>query len=193
MISLIDELINEVARLPFIGQRSARKIVISMLKNKGETADLIKVLQNAISNVKCCKVCGNFDSAEICSICADTNRNSSSICIVESVEDLWVVEKSNCFTGKYHVLNGLLSAIDEITPESLRIPQLVERCKSLGVTEVIMGLNLNVDSRITACYISDILQEHGIATSNLAAGIPVGGELSYLDSNTITLAFQGRK
>lgn len=194
MISEIQKLIDEVAKLPTIGQRSARKIVLFLLKNKDKNlSQLSKSLLNANNLVITCKICGNLDLSDICSICASANRCDDSICIVESVEDLWVIERSKCFKGKYHVLNGLLSAIDDITPDSLRIPELILRCKEHNVQEVIMGLSLNLDARITSCYISDILNDNGVSTYNLAAGIPVGGELNYMDDSTISMAFQDRK
>lgn len=194
MISEIQELIKEVSKLPTLGARSARKIVLFLLKNRNKNMTfLIDKLQEAKSTIRSCKICNNLDSGDICSICKDEDRDTNSICVVESVEDLWVIERSQCFKGRYHVLNGLLSAIDDITPSTLRIPSLVERCVEGGTKEVIMALSLNLEARITSCYIADQLAQHGILISSLAAGIPIGGELNYMDDSTISVAFQGRK
>lgn len=193
MITEIDDFIKEVSKLPTLGQRSARKIVLFLLKNKEKIKSLTHIMTNAMDKIKTCVICGNLGLSETCLICNDQSRDPKSICIVENIDDLWVIERSGCFKGKYHVLNGLLSAVDEITPESLRLNTLIERCKRDSITEVIIGLNITLDSRITACYISDLLQENNIRTTNLASGIPVGGELNYLDDSTITIAFQDRK
>lgn len=193
MITEIDDFIKEVSKLPTLGQRSARKIVLFLLKNKDRMKHLTDIMLNAMDKIKTCVICGNLGLSGTCAICNDQSRDTESICIVENIDDLWVIERSGCFKGKYHVLNGLLSAVDEITPESLRLNTLIERCKRESIKEVIIGLNITLDSRITACYISDLLQEHNIKTTNLASGIPVGGELNYLDDSTITIAFQDRK
>lgn len=194
MIFQIQNLINEIAKLPAIGQRSARRITLFLLKNKDKNLiNLIDALQEAQKKITPCKICGNLDLFDICSICQDKERANDKICVVESVEDLWVIERSKCFTGKYHVLNGLLSPLDEITQDTLRIPGLIERCKINGVKEVIMGLNLTLDATITSDYITDSLSEYGISTVSLAAGIPVGGELNYLNDSTIAIAFRGRR
>lgn len=193
MITEIDDFIKEVSKLPTLGQRSARKIVLFLLKNKERMKHLTDIMLNAMDKIKTCVICGNLGLSGTCAICNDQSRDTESICIVENIDDLWVIERSGCFKGKYHVLNGLLSAVDEITPESLRLNTLIERCKRESIKEVIIGLNITLDSRITACYISDLLQEHNIKTTNLASGIPVGGELNYLDDSTITIAFQDRK
>lgn len=193
MITEIDDFIKEVSKLPTLGQRSARKIVLFLLKNKEKIKSLTHIMTNAMDKIKTCVICGNLGLSETCLICNDQSRDPKSICIVENIDDLWVIERSGCFKGKYHVLNGLLSAVDEITPESLRLNTLIERCKRDSITEVIIGLNITLDSRITACYIFDLLQENNIRTTNLASGIPVGGELNYLDDSTITIAFQDRK
>lgn len=193
MITEIDDFIKEVSKLPTLGQRSARKIVLFLLKNKERMKHLTDIMLNSMDKIKTCVICGNLGLSGTCAICNDQSRDTESICIVENIDDLWVIERSGCFKGKYHVLNGLLSAVDEITPESLRLNTLIERCKRESIKEVIIGLNITLDSRITACYISDLLQEHNIKTTNLASGIPVGGELNYLDDSTITIAFQDRK
>ena len=189
----IEALIHLLARLPGLGPRSARRAALHLL-DKRETvmAPLAAALTTAAERVKACPVCGNFDTVEPCAICADPTRDPHLLCVVADVASLWALERSQGFRGRYHVLGGLLSALDGIGPQDLGIEKLIDRARSFGITEVILATPATVDGQTTAHYIADRLTQAGIAVSGLAHGVPVGGELDYLDDGTINAALKAR-
>lgn len=190
----IEALIALMARLPGLGPRSARRAVLHLLK-KRETvmAPLAQAMATVALNVRDCRVCGNVGTTDICPICDDMRRATGELCVVEDVADLWAMERGGAFKGRYHILGGTLSALDAIGPDQLRIPDLVERVRSEGIGEVILALNATVDGQTTAHYIADALVSTGVSISSLAQGVPVGGELDYLDDGTISAALRSRK
>ena len=185
--SEIDHLVRLISKLPGLGLRSARRIVLHLLNNKEkEMLVLSNEIKNVAERVKFCLVCGNMDTSEECYICKDEKRDISTICVVENVGDLWAIERSGVFSGKYHVLGGVLSALDNIGPDDLKIGQLVQRAKSEKIKEVILANSATVDGQTTAHYIADQLSSTDIILSRLAQGLPMGGELDFLDDGTIT-------
>ncbi|APZ51756.1 recombination mediator RecR [Salipiger abyssi] len=189
----IDALIELMARLPGLGPRSARRAVLHLIRKRALLLQpLADAMQAVASTARECLNCGNVGTADICPICADEKRGNGQLCVVEDVADLWAMERSGVFKGRYHVLGGTLSALDSVGPEELRIPQMVTRIDAESVTEVILALNATVDGQTTAHYIADQL-EHRVALSSLAQGVPIGGELDYLDDGTITAALNARK
>lgn len=190
----IDILIKLIAKLPALGTRSARRIVLHLLKNRDEQLTaLIDALQNVNRNVKTCPICGNFDTTDVCHICTDEKRDSKVLCVVQDVSDLWAMERTNAFKGKYHVLGGVLSAIEGVLPQDLNIENLIERTQKENVAEIILALPATVDGQITSQYIISRLKPFDIKVSTLALGMPVGGELDYMDDGTIEMALQARK
>jgi recombination protein RecR len=190
----IEALIELMARLPGLGPRSARRAVLALLKKReGLMAPLAQALAGVALSARDCRVCGNIGTAEVCAICADPARATGEICVVEDVSDLWAMERSRAFKGRYHVLGGTLSALDGFGPEDLRIPDLVARLTSEAITEVIMALNATVDGQITAHYIADALAPSAVKITTLAQGVPIGGELDYLDDGTIGAALRARR
>lgn len=189
----IDALIDMMARLPGLGPRSARRAVLQMIRKKELLlTPLADLMHHVAASVRTCTNCGNISSAPICDICASNKRATGEICVVEDVADLWAMERSGVFKGRYHVLGGTLSALDAVGPEELRIPRLVDRIGEEEVTEVILALNATVDGQTTAHYIADQL-EGRVRLTSLAQGVPIGGELDYLDDGTITAAMRARK
>ena len=190
----IDILIALMAKLPGLGPRSARRAVLHLIKKRDI---LLSPLSDAIYNVaqtaRECLSCGNIDTKDICEICINSKRGNGQICVVEDVSDLWALERSNVFKGRYHVLGGNLSALDGIGPDELRIPHLVKRVKGENINEIILALNATVDGQTTAHYIADQLDEMDVAVTSLAQGVPIGGELDYLDDGTISAALNARK
>jgi len=190
----IDILIALMAKLPGLGPRSARRAVLHLIKKRDI---LLSPLSDAIYNVaqtaRECLSCGNIDTKDICEICINSKRGNGQICVVEDVSDLWAMERSNVFKGRYHVLGGNLSALDGIGPDELRIPHLVKRVKGENINEIILALNATVDGQTTAHYIADQLDEMDVAATSLAQGVPIGGELDYLDDGTISAALNARK
>ena len=190
----IDILIALMAKLPGLGPRSARRAVLHLIKKRDI---LLSPLSDAIYNVaqtaRECLSCGNIDTKDICEICINSKRGNGQICVVEDVSDLWAMERSNVFKGRYHVLGGNLSALDGIGPDELRIPHLVKRVKGVNINEIILALNATVDGQTTAHYIADQLDEMDVAVTSLAQGVPIGGELDYLDDGTISAALNARK
>ena len=190
----IEGLIRLLARLPGLGPRSARRAVLHLIRN---TDSLLTPLANALrttaERVAICTRCGNVDTVEPCTICQDPRRDISVLCVVEEVGDLWALERAQTYRGRYHVLGGTLSALDGISPDDLRIPTLMTRARAPEINEVILATNATVDGQTTAHYISDVLEDCGVSVSRLAHGVPVGGELDYLDDGTLTAAFAGRK
>ena len=191
--SEIDHLVRLISKLPGLGLRSARRIVLHLLNNKEkEMLVLSDEIKDVAERVKFCVICGNMDTSEECYICKDEKRDVSTICVVENVGDLWAIERSGVFSGKYHVLGGVLSALDNIGPDDLKIGQLVQRAKSEKIKEVILANSATVDGQTTAHYIADQLSSIDIILSRLAQGLPMGGELDFLDDGTITQALRAR-
>lgn len=188
----IDALIDLMARLPGLGPRSARRAVLHLIKKRGQ---LLSPLADAMATVGAtareCLNCGNIGTSDICPICEDEKRATGQICVVEDVADLWAMERAGVFKGRYHVLGGTLSALDDVGPDDLRIPKLRDRITTEAVTEVILALGATIDGQTTAHYIADELA--GVDVTSLAQGVPVGGELDYLDDGTITAALNARK
>lgn len=190
----IEALIDLMARLPGLGPRSARRAVLALLKKRsGLMAPLAQAMATIALTAQDCRVCGNISTEELCPICADSKRSECEICVVEDLADLWAMERGGAFRGRYHVLGGTLSALDAIGPEELRIPALVERVRAGQVSEVILALNATVDGQTTAHYIADALAATGAQISTLAQGVPIGGELEYLDDGTIGAALRARR
>lgn len=190
----IETLIDLMARLPGLGPRSARRAVLMLLKRRDVVmAPLAAVMADVAANARDCARCGTICSAELCDICADDRRANGEICVVEDVADLWAMERGQAFKGRYHVLGGTLSALDAIGPEELRIPQLLHRMGDERITEVILALNATVDGQTTAHYIADVLSGFEVSITSLAQGVPIGGELDYLDDGTIGAALKARK
>ncbi|THD76499.1 recombination protein RecR [Thalassobius vesicularis] len=189
----IDALIEMMAKLPGLGPRSARRAVLHMIRKRGLLlTPLAELMQTVAASARECLNCGNIGTGDICDICASEARANGLLCVVEDVADLWAMERSGVFKGRYHVLGGTLSALASVGPEDLRIPRLLDRVKTEGITEVILALNATVDGQTTAHYIADQL-EGTVALSSLAQGVPIGGELDYLDDGTITAALNARK
>lgn len=189
----IDALIDMMARLPGLGPRSARRAVLQMIRKKELLlTPLADLMHHVAVTVRECATCGNIGGAVVCDICADEKRATGEICVVEDVADLWAMDRSGVFKGRYHVLGGTLSALDAVGPDELRIPKLVQRVADEKITEVILALNATVDGQTTAHYIADQL-EGQVRLTSLAQGVPIGGELDYLDDGTITAALRARK
>lgn len=190
----VERLIGLMARLPGLGPRSARRAVLAMIRRRELLLDpLADALEQVAATVRECDVCGNIATGELCAICADPRRATGELCVVETVADLWAMERAGVFRGRYHVLGGVLSALDAVGPEALRIPRLVERVGEEGVREVILALNATVDGQTTAHYIAETLEPAGLKVTSLAQGVPVGGELDYLDDGTIGAALRARR
>ena len=187
--SEIERLILLLAKLPGLGPRSARRAALHLVKKREALLDpLAKAMAETARNVSVCATCGNIDTSDPCGICRDGRRDPSVLCVVEEVADLWALERTGSFKGRYHVLGGTLSALDGVGPEDLRIPELAARARDPAVTEVILATSATVDGQTTAHYISDQLAETGVTITGLAHGVPVGGELDYLDDGTLTAA-----
>lgn len=183
-----------MAKLPGLGPRSARRAVLHLIKKRSILlSPLADALFSVAQTARECNVCGNIGTSDKCDICTDERRANGQICVVEDVADLWAMERSGVFKGRYHVLGGSLSALDGVGPQELRIPQLVERCYVDEVTEVILALNATVDGQTTAHYIADQMDEMPLDLTSLAQGVPIGGELDYLDDGTISAALSARK
>jgi recombination protein RecR len=190
----ITELVRLLARLPGLGPRSARRAALLLLKKKDQLLDpLAKALAQASKAVVSCRVCGNLDTLDPCTVCADERRDRSLVCVVEDVADLWAIERTAGFKGVYHVLGGTLSALDGRGPQDLNVASLVERCARGAVRELVLALNATVDGQTTAHYIADRLKESQVAITRLAHGVPVGGELDYLDDGTLLAALKARR
>ncbi len=190
----IERLIDLMAKLPGLGPRSARRAVLHMIKKRALLlAPLSAALSEVAESARECVNCGNIGTEDRCPICTDTERQNGQLCIVGDVADLWAMERSGYFKGRYHVLGGLLSALDGIGPEELRISRLIDRLQAEEVTEVILALNATIDGQTTAHYIADQLADRRVSVTSLAQGIPIGGELDYLDDGTISAALKARK
>lgn len=193
-MSPLDHLMKHLAKLPGLGPRSARRMVLHLLKRREAVMlPLIEAMTRAAQDVKGCGVCGNLGGSDPCEICRDTGRDRGLICVVEDVADLWALERSHAYRGLYHVLGGTLSALEGVRPADLHIEKLVERVKSLDVREIILALNATVEGQATAHYVAERLAPTEVSISRLAHGLPVGGELDYLDDGTLAAAMQARR
>ena len=191
--SEIEALIELMAKLPGLGPRSARRAVLHLVRKRGQVlAPLAESMTRVAETARECLNCGNIATADICPICDSEKRQNGELCVVEEVADLWAMERAGVFKGRYHVLGGTLSALDAIGPEELRIPRLVDRITAEGVEEVILALGTTVDGQTTAHYIAERLQGR-VRVTTLAQGVPIGGELDYLDDGTITAALSARR
>ena len=190
----IQTLIAQIARLPGLGPRSARRVVLALIRRRtGQMAQLAALMADVAERSRACTRCGNISESELCPICADPARATGELCVVEDVADLWALERARAFRGRYHVLGGTLSALDEIGPDELGIPRLVARLEDEGVAEVILALNATVEGQTTAHYIAEALAPTDVAVTGLAQGVPIGGELDYLDDGTIGAAIRARR
>jgi recombination protein RecR len=189
----IERLIQLLARLPGLGPRSARRAALHLIRKKDQLlVPLASAFAEASTSVKVCTNCGSVDTSDPCAICADPKRDPSVIVVVEDVADLWALERAEAVSGGYHVLGGTLSALDGRGPEDLNLGKLVERASDPRVTEVILALNATVDGQTTAHYLTDVLARAGVKVTRLAHGVPVGGELDYLDEGTLSAAIRQR-
>jgi recombination protein RecR len=189
----IDKLIEMMARLPGLGPRSARRAVLQMIRKRGQLlSPLAEQMAKVAATARECLNCGNIGTEDICDICRSEKRATGEICVVQDVSDLWAMERGAVFGGRYHVLGGTLSALDDIGPEDIRIPQLVARIENEQISEVILALNATVDGQTTAHYIADQLDGR-VRITSLAQGVPIGGELDYLDDGTISAALKARR
>jgi len=190
----IERLIALLAKLPGLGPRSARRATLALLKRRDQLLyPLSEALAEAAARVRTCSLCGALDTTDPCAICADATRDPTLLCVVEEVGALWAMERASAFRGRYHVLGGLLSALDGIGPESLRIGPLVSRAADETVGEVVLALPATVDGQTTAHYLADRLAGAGVRVTSLARGVPVGGELDWLDDGTIAQAMRARR
>lgn len=190
----IERLVDLLAKLPGLGPRSARRATLHLIKRPGQLMQpLAEAIAGAAAAIGTCTSCGNVDTVDPCRICADLERDRSVICVIEDVADLWALERTASFGGIYHVLGGTLSALDGVGPDDLRIGRLVERAKSPEAKEVILATNATVAGQTTAHYITERLADAGVRVSRLAHGVPVGGELDYLDDGTLTAAIKSRR
>jgi recombination protein RecR len=190
----IERLIKLLARLPGLGPRSARRAALYLLTHREQALEpLAEALTETAQAVQTCRVCGNLDGSDPCAICADSGRDESLICVVETVADLWALERVALFRGRYHVLGGSLSALDGIGPDDLHVERLIARARQPAVREVILATSATVDGQTTAHYLADRLADSDVTVSGLAQGVPMGGELNYLDDGTIGAAFRARR
>jgi recombination protein RecR len=190
----IERLVQLLARLPGLGPRSARRAALQLLKKREVLLEpLTRALAEASAAIKACSICANLDSQDPCAVCADPKRDAGLVCVVAEVGDLWALDRSGAFKGRYHVLGGILSALDGVGPEQLNIQGLVARARKGDLREVILALDATVDGQATAHYIADRLADANLKVSRLAHGVPVGGELDYLDDGTIAAALNARR
>ena len=189
----IEALSQALARLPGLGPRSARRAVLHLMKRKESALEpLLAALQDVAARLSTCSVCGNLDTSDPCSICKDTRRDDRLLCVVEEVADLWALDRSRLFPGRYHVLGGRLSALEGVRPEDLGIDTLVARIAKGGIDEVVLAMNATLEGQTTAHYLAERLEKFPIRLTQLAHGLPVGGELDYLDEGTLTAAIKQR-
>ncbi|MBT2186946.1 recombination mediator RecR [Sphingobium nicotianae] len=190
----IDALTQALARLPGLGPRSARRAVLHLLQRR-DTAltPLLRALESVNANMVHCSVCGNVDTVDPCGVCSDPRRDARALCVVEDVADLWALDKSRLFPGRFHVLGGRLSALDGVRPEDLSIAALIQRVAAGGIDEVVLAMNATLEGQTTAHYIAERLESYPIRLTQLAHGVPVGGELDYLDEGTLAQALRARR
>ena len=190
----IERLVQLLAKLPGLGPRSARRAALILLKRRESLLDpLAAAMASAATAIRTCSECGNLDTTDPCSLCRDPRREPGVLCVVEDVADLWALERASVFKGKYHVLGGALSALDGVTPDKLNVAKLVERVRAGGTGEIILAMNATVEGQTTAHYLMDSLEPLGVKVTRLAHGVPVGGELDYLDEGTLSAAFKARR
>jgi recombination protein RecR len=189
----IERLIQLLARLPGLGPRSARRAALHLVKRREELMEpLAAAIADAHAKIAICSMCGNVDTRDPCTVCADVTRDPAILVVVENVVDLWALERATAVTGKYHVLGGTLSPLDGIGPDDLNLAALVSRVRDSTVKEVVLALNATVDGQTTAHYITDLLRDADVKVTRLAYGVPVGGELDYLDEGTLSAAIRSR-
>jgi recombination protein RecR len=189
----IVRLIQLLARLPGLGPRSARRAALQLIKKRELLmAPLAAALQTALDKIEVCQVCGNIDTRDPCTLCIDPKRDPATLVVVADVADLWALERANAINARYHVLGGTLSPLDGIGPQELSIDALISRVHASGISELILALGATVDGQTTAHYITDLLQDAGVKVTRLAHGVPVGGELDYLDEGTLAAAIRQR-
>jgi recombination protein RecR len=189
----IERLIQLLARLPGLGPRSARRAALHLVKHREELMEpLAAAIADAHAKIEICSVCGNVDTRDPCTVCADATRDPSILVVVENVADLWALERAGAVAGKYHVLGGTLSPLDGIGPDQLNLGALVGRVRDSAIKELVLALNATVDGQTTAHYITDLLRDGGVKITRLAYGVPVGGELDYLDEGTLSAAIRSR-
>lgn len=190
----IEKLIKTMSKLPALGTRSARRIVLYLLQKRDtQLAALVNALEDVSRNIKTCTICGNFDTEDPCPLCTAENRDDKTICVVQDVADLWAMERVGFYKGKYHVLGGVLSALEGVAPEDLNLESLFARIDNGSVEEIILALPATVDGQITTHYLLSRLKQTPVKVTTLAQGIPVGAELDYMDDGTIQLALNSRK
>jgi recombination protein RecR len=190
----IERLITLLSKLPGMGPRSGRRAALALLKRREQLlVPLAQAMSDAAARVRPCRICAALDTAEICAVCSDPTRDGSLICVVEEVGALWAMERGGAFRGRYHVLGGLLSALDGVGPDALRIAELATRAGAEGVKEVVLALPATVDGQTTAHYLADRLQSADVSVTSLARGVPVGGDLDWLDDGTIAQALRARR
>ncbi|MBQ3034797.1 MAG: recombination protein RecR [Alphaproteobacteria bacterium] len=190
----LEQLIGLLSKLPAFGPRSARRAVLSLLKQKeSKFVPLVAAMQTVLDKVDACPVCGNMDTSKPCSVCQDEKRDKTLVCVVQDVADLWALERAGVFKGVYHVLGGVLSALDGVGPDELTINELIQKAAMGTVKEVVLALPATVEGQTTVHYLSDKLSEFNVNVSTLSRGVPVGGELDYLDDGTLQLAFKARR
>jgi recombination protein RecR len=190
----IEALSQALARLPGLGPRSARRAVLHLMKKREAALQpLLAALQNVSEKLSTCSICGNVDTSDPCGICTDPRRDAKSLCIVEEVADLWALDRSRLFPGRYHVLGGRLSALEGVRPEDLSIDKLVQRVAAGGIDEVVLAMNATLEGQTTAHYLAERLENFPIRLTQLAHGLPVGGELDYLDEGTLAQALRARR
>ena len=193
-MSDLDALIQLLSKLPGLGPRSARRAALHLVKRKESLMQpLAEAMRAAAERIRACSICGNLDTDDPCALCRDPRRDPHLLCVVEDVADLWAIERTAAFRGRYHVLGGTLSALEGIGPEDLRIDALIARASGGEVKELILALNATVEGQTTAHYVTDRLAGTGVAVSRLAHGVPVGGELDYLDEGTLSAALAQRR
>ncbi|MBO9711799.1 recombination mediator RecR [Sphingomonas sp.] len=190
----IEALTQALSRLPGLGPRSARRAVLHLLKKRETALDPLLAALGAVSQrLATCSICGNVDTSDPCAICADPRRDARSLCVVEEVADLWALERSRLFPGRFHVLGGRLSALDGVRPEDLSIEALVRRIAAGGIDEVVLAMNATLEGQTTAHYIAERIEAYPVRVTQLAHGLPVGGELDYLDEGTLAQALRARR
>ena len=190
----IEELVSALARLPGLGPRSARRAVLQMLRKRDAVLrPIATALEKVSERLATCSTCGNLDTVDPCSICRDPRRDAASLCVVEEVADLWALDRGRLFPGRFHVLGGRLSALDGVRPEDLSVARLIERVAAGGIEEVVLATNATLEGQTTAHFLAGRLSEYPVRISQLAHGLPVGGELDYLDEGTLAQALRARR
>lgn len=190
----IEALVQALSRLPGLGPRSARRAVLHLMKRReGAMIPLLRALEAVEARLSECSTCGNVDTSDPCAICTDTRRDDRALCVVEEVSDLWALDKSRLFPGRYHVLGGHLSALDGVRPEDLNIASLLSRVEAGGIDEVVLAMNATLEGQTTAHYLAERLEGFPVRLTQLAHGLPVGGELDYLDEGTLAQALRARR